>query len=286
MVCSKRDEIGRSSEKRCSAGWKMVRGVIAEPIVRAAARLREAQRERRPIAPLSREWAGLDERAAYAIQFENVAASGEPVVGFKLGYTSAAMRAQMKIDSPNYGALLASTRVAEDGFIDSSELIHPLIEPEIAFILSKKISDDSLGFEDVSAAVGAVLPALEIVDTRYESYVFGAYDNIADNSSAARFVLGPPRTLAALGDLRELSGALWCNGRTLGRGVGADVLGHPLAALAWFLQRRVRDGFAVPAGSVILTGGMTAAQAAPAGSAFVAEFGSLGIAKCYFGSPA
>jgi 2-keto-4-pentenoate hydratase len=59
-------------------------------------------------------------------------------------------------------------------------------------------------------------------------------------------------------------------------------MGDPLLALAWFITRRVRDGRSVQAGSVVLTGGMTAAQAANSGSAFVAEFGALGVAKCYF----
>ena len=224
----------------------------------------------------------MTEAIAYSIQFATAVRIGEPIVGFKLGYTSAAMRAQMNVDTPNYGALFASTRVDADGLIDSAELIHPLVEPEIALVLSRDVTEDITSPEKALAVVDAVIPALEIVDTRYERYEFLSVDNIADNSSAARFVLGTPRSPSTIGDLRLVSGALWSNGRTIARGSGADVMGDPFHALVWFISRRIRDGRSLPAGSIVLTGGLTAAQSAKSGSAFVADFGALGVAKCYF----
>lgn len=255
---------------------------INDRVAAAAARLYQARVERRPIAPLSHDWPDLSEQTAYAIQFATAELIGEPIVGFKLGYTSAAMRAQMKVDTPNYGALFASTRIDADGLIASAELIHPLVEPEIALVLARDVADVVTSREQALAILDAVVPALEIVDTRYERYEFTSVDNIADNSSAARFVLGAPHSPPAVGDLRLLPGVLWSNGFTIARGAGSDVMGDPLEALAWFISRRVRDGKPVPAGSVVLTGGLTAAQPARNGSAFVAEFGALGIAKCYF----
>jgi 2-keto-4-pentenoate hydratase len=255
---------------------------ISDRVAASAALLYEARVQRRAIAPLSGEWSDLSEATAYAIQVATATLIGEPVVGCKLGYTSAAMREQMKVDTPNYGMLFASTRIEPDGLIDSSELIHPLVEPEIALILSRDVTDALATREEVVAAVDAVLPAIEVVDTRYERYEFSSVDNIADNSSAARFVLGAPRSPSSIGDLRVISGALWSRGRTVGRGTGADVMGDPYDALAWFITRRIHDGYSVPAGSIVLTGGLTAAQPAKRGSAFVADFGTLGVAKCYF----
>jgi 2-keto-4-pentenoate hydratase len=254
----------------------------SERVEDAAHRLYRARIERTPIQPLSRQWLELDEASAYAVQEAVASLVAEPVVGFKLGYTSAAMRAQMKVDAPNYGCLFASTRAGDEGLIDSRELIHPLVEPEIAVVLAHDVTAEIQTREEALQAVDAVLPAMEIVDTRYEKYEFTAVDNIADNSSAARFVLGSPKAPAAIGDLRLLPAFLWRNGHTLAHGAGADVMDDPLLALTWFLRSRVRSGRSVLAGSVILTGGITAAVPAPRGSAFVAEFGPLGIAKCYF----
>ena len=52
------------------------------------------------------------------------------MVGF-VSYTSAATRLQMKVNTPNYGVLFESTRVEADGLIKFSDLIHPMVEPEI-----------------------------------------------------------------------------------------------------------------------------------------------------------
>ena len=96
----------------------------------------------------------------------------------------------MGVDQPNYGVLAAPTRVVHGGVLAMSELIHPLVEPEIAFVMAADVPDPT----GTAAAVASVHAALEIVDTRYEAYKFKAADNIADNSSAARFVIGPAMT--------------------------------------------------------------------------------------------
>jgi 2-keto-4-pentenoate hydratase len=256
--------------------------VVPDRIAAAAVRLHQARVKRRPIAPLSCEWSDLSEAGAYAIQAATASLIDEPTVGFKLGYTSAATRLQMKVNTPNYGVLFESTRVEADGLIKFSDLIHPMVEPEIALILSRDVTDDVTSRSQALGVVDAVMPALEIVDTRYERNEISSVDNIADNSSAARFVLGTPRSASALGELRLITGALWSNGRTVAQGVAADVMGDPLNALAWFISRGIRDGLSLRAGSIVLTGGLTAAQPAKRGSAFVADFGTLGVAKCYF----
>jgi len=68
------------------------------------------------------------------------------------------------------------------------------------------------------------MPALEIVDTRYDSYTFAAVDNIADNSSAARYLLGAERSLRALGDLRSIPPRS-SSRQAVATGKGSDALG-------------------------------------------------------------
>jgi hypothetical protein len=60
----------------------------------AALRLHTAKISRVPIAPLAHAWHGFDEPAAYAVQRAGWALVGERIAGYKLGYTSAAMRAR------------------------------------------------------------------------------------------------------------------------------------------------------------------------------------------------
>jgi 2-keto-4-pentenoate hydratase len=217
-----------------------------------------------PIAILSELWPDLSERDAYAIQAAGAALESRPPAGFKLGYTSAAMRRQMNVDRPNYGRLYPHTRIANGGELDADRLIHPLAEPEIALLIG----------DDMEAE--AVMPALEIVDTRYTDYAFTAVDNIADNSSAARYVLGAPRSLRAAGDLRNLPAALYADGVLIAEGLGRDALGDPLRAFAWLINQLARDDMAIPAGAVVLTGGLTHAHSVQHVREIRATFGGLG----------
>ena len=248
-----------------------------------AAALLHAERTRTPINCLSATYPKLDETAAYAIQAAKLELRGERQAGFKLGYTSAAMRAQMNIDSPNFGVLTEDLRLDEEnGGVPSDELIHPLVEPEIALLVGRDIEGGGYNRSSIFRAVDAVLPALEIVDTRYPDYKFKTVDNISDNSSSARFLTGRPRSLAAVGDLRLLGVLLWSEGRALDQGIGANALGDPLLALAWLANELAARGEGITAGSIILTGGLTRAHPARAGQSFVAEFAELGTVRAHF----
>jgi 2-keto-4-pentenoate hydratase len=233
-------------------------------VAEGARLLDRARLDRVPIAVLTERWPNLDERDAYAIQDAGVALAASAPLGFKLGYTSKAMRIQMGVDRPNYGRLHEGTRIPNGGELEMDRLIHPLIEPEIALLIGADMEVDS------------VMPALEIVDTRYVDYTFTAFDNIADNSSAARFVLGTPRSLRAIGDLRSLPATLYADESIVAQGNGSDALGDPLLALAWLINQLGRNGATIEAGAIVLTGGLTRAQVIEHRSHFRANFGPLG----------
>jgi 2-keto-4-pentenoate hydratase len=254
------------------------------PMITACAEaLFKAEQTRISIPRLSDQYPTLNASDAYAIQAQTLALRGSPAVGFKLGYTSAAMRAQMNIAHPNYGVLTAAMRADEDsGLVDHAALIHPLVEPEIALLVGKDIVGDGHSRNSIFQAVDAVLPALEIVDTRYHDYQFKAVDNISDNSSSARFLTGVPKSLSALDDLRLLGVLLWSEGKTLDHGIGANALGDPLLALAWLANFLAASGQSIPAGSLVLTGGLTRAHPARAGQSLIAEFAQLGTVRAHF----
>ena len=237
-----------------------------------------------PISPLTDSVASLSEEDAYAVQRAGVALRGGRPVGYKLGYTSAAMRQQMNIDHPNYGVLTDAMVIDEEGgSIPFGALIHPLVEPEIALVIGRDVTTPVASRAEMLCHVGAVSAALEIVDTRYTAYRFKAPDNIADNSSAARYVLGPPVPVSRAPDLRLIGVLLWSGGCVVDQGVGASALGDPLLAAMWLANRLLAEGKVLAAGETILTGGLTRAHAATRGASFVGEFASLGCVRASFG---
>jgi 2-keto-4-pentenoate hydratase len=197
---------------------------------------------------------------------------GQPQCGFKLGYTSEAMRQQMGINQPNFGRLTVDMNFTTEV---SAPLIHPRVEPEIALRTARDINALPQSEGDLFKLVDAVFPALEIVDTRYHDYVFRYEDNVADNSSAAGFVLGaayPPEILLGGG----FDVLLDADDNKKEAGHSSAALGGPLHALRWFLKEAAALGETIPAGSIVLTGGLTSAPPMKKGQLVVASFSTLG----------
>lgn len=240
---------------------------------RLALRLRAARLQASSTTLLTEEFPALTIDDAYRIARRTGAMSGSPRVGIKLGFTSAAMRRQMNIATPNHGWLLADMDLATA----RPRFIHPRIEPEIALLTRLPVGDAPLAGDGLLRTLDSVHPALEIVDTRYHEYRFTAADNTADMSSAAGFVLGPAHPPARLRD--ACSVMLAADGATLGSGDDADAMGGPLEAFAWLVRQLAAAHEVLPAGSIVLTGGLTAAPLIVPGAHYIARFSTLGAVE-------
>jgi 2-oxo-3-hexenedioate decarboxylase len=221
-----------------------------------AQELQSARLRRRPIAPLTTRSPDLDLAGAYAIQAAGLRLrgdAGETIVGGKLGFTSRAMQQAMGVDHPNSG-WLTDAMLVHDQRVRLAELIHPKVEPEIAFLLGRDLRPP-VGVREVLAATRALLPCLEVVDSRYEGFRFGPLDNIADDSSAGRLVLGDPVPVTAHLDLALIGCAVYVDGRLHATAAGAAVLDHPAAAVAWMANH---SDASLRAGHLVISGGLTA----------------------------
>lgn len=240
-----------------------------------AAELAAAERERRAIAQLSAREPGLDVATAYEVQrlgFEARLAAGDTAIGFKLGLTSRVKQEAMGVGEPLWGRLSAGMLHAEAVPFEVAAFIHPRVEPEIAFLLGRDVEAQTASVPTVLAATDGVFPALEILDSRYEDFRFTLADVIADNASASRIVLGGRLLAPGALDCRLEGMVLLAGGEVVHTAAGAAVSGHPAAAVAWLA--RVAGG--LPAGSVILSGGLTVPVPLAAGLAVTAEYTHLG----------
>ncbi|GIW20728.1 MAG: hypothetical protein KatS3mg065_1024 [Chloroflexota bacterium] len=133
----------------------------------------------------------------------------------------------------------------------------------------------------VLAATAAVCLCLEIVDSRYEGFRFRAADNIADNSSAARLVLGGRLVDPRAVDLAEIGVVFSADGALVATAAGAAVEGHPAAAVAWLVRHLARTGEELRAGDIVISGGLTAPVDLRPGTVVHVEAGRLGELACY-----
>ena len=72
------------------------------------------------------------------------------------------------------------------------------------------------------------------------------------------------------------------NGQIVAMAAGAAVLGHPAAAVAMMVNHLGARGQSIPAGSFIMTGGVTEAIAVQAGDAIAVRFQDLGTVSMRF----
>jgi 2-keto-4-pentenoate hydratase len=231
--------------------------LTASEIGRWAALLAVARRDRVPCEPISSS-VDLTLDDAYEIQRAGTALRverGERVIGWKLGYTSLAMRSQMGIDQPNYGPLTDAMLVT-DGGSAGPWLIQPRVEPEIGLRFARPVPADA-DVHDVLDAVGEAFACLEIVDSIYPDYRFRLEDNTADGSSAAQVVIGP--ALPSIEHLDEVAVALFHNGGHAGSATGQAASGHPAAGVVWLVEQLARHERRIEAGHLVITGGLTKA---------------------------
>jgi 2-keto-4-pentenoate hydratase len=247
-------------------------------------RLAGARATGRPCAPVRTLLPPGDIAAAYTVQSAWVAAqaAADPVIGRKIGLTSPAVQAQLGVDQPDFGTLLASMSCPPGKPVDTGRLLQPRIEAEIAFVLARDLDVPGIGPDDVLAATGAVIAALEIVDSRVADWDISIIDTIADNASSGLFTLGLERRPPAGLDLAACPMRLLRGGEEVSTGSGAACLGHPAAAVAWLATTARSYGQPLRAGEIVLSGALGPMVPVTAGDRFTAEIGGLGVVSAEF----
>lgn len=254
-------------------------GVLStETIKELAEHVENAELNGQDICKITDKYPEMDFEDAYDIQWEirrRKIARGNKIVGLKMGLTSWAKMAQMGVEDPCYGFLADYFSCPEGSAIDTKPLIHPKIEAEIAVVTKKELSGPC-HIGDVMAAIDFVIPAVEVIDSRYENFRFDLKSVVADNTSASRFVTGGRMAKPEDIDMCTLGVVVEKNGEVVEVGAGAAVLGHPASAVVMLANMLAERGEVVPAGSFIMTGGITAAIAVEAGDNICVKYQDLG----------
>ncbi|MPM77151.1 2-hydroxyhexa-2,4-dienoate hydratase [bioreactor metagenome] len=237
----------------------------------------------------------LTEAEAYegqALRVKRMEEKGFRVVGYKLGGTSLAKQKQLqstiyaknglavKTTNVVYGRLMDYMMLSPDADLNFSEVLHPKVEPELAFIMKEDLCGKYITAPDVMNATEWVAPAFEIIDSRFHDFIIGSrYDAIVDNTSSARFKLGQGRKSPRELNLATIGMCLKHNGENIGFGAGAAVMGHPARAVADLVSALYKEGMGLKAGDIILSGAITPSTPAKPGDEFRADFGGLGYVE-------
>lgn len=250
-----------------------------QTIEKLAKHCEDAELNAQEITKITDAYPEMTYEDAYDIQWTARAAKearGHKIVGMKMGLTSQAKMKQMGVPNPCYGYLADYFAYGDGAEIKIDELIHPKVEAEIAFVLKDDLSGPGCHIGDVLAATDFVMPAVEVIDSRYKDFKFDLKSVIADNSSSSRYVTGGRmRDIKDL-DLKTLGVVMEINGEIVQLGAGAAVLGHPATSIAMLANMMSERGEILKAGTYILSGAITAAVSVKKGDNVTVKFQDLG----------
>ena len=258
---------------------------MTNAIEQAAERLWQAHASASPCAPVRELIGAGDVEAAYAVQQRNTQrwlAQGRRLAGRKIGLTSRAVQQQLGVDQPDFGMLFADMCIADGEPIDTSRILQPKIEAEIALVIERELPHEKHTVADLIGATAYALPALEIVGSRIAGWDIRLADTIADNASSGLFVLGSRPVRLADVDLIGCGMLMERRGEQLSSGTGAACLGNPLHAAVWLADVMVRFGMPLQPGDIIMTGALGPMVPVQAGDVFETQIDGLGRVSASF----
>lgn len=227
--------------------------------------------------------------AGYAVQ-EGVVdrllkKSGGYAVGYKVACTNKLAQKLLGTDTPFYGRLLSPFVYQSPARLNAKNFSMRVIEAEFSFKMAADLPREGApyGKDTVAEAVAAILPSIEIVDTRYTVWTEVPLPSlISDNGCNGGWVQGDATETWRDIDLASHEVRLRVNGVDKLRGTGSAVLGHPLNSLVWLVNTLCEQGKALKAGDLVSTGVCTDIYLAEPGDHIVSDFGALGSVEVSF----
>lgn len=252
-----------------------------EKVQRAAQILWKCWSERSRIEALPSDCRPVSRADGYRVQAELARLSGQQTYGWKIAATSSAGQEHIGVDGPLAGRLLSKRVLRADAPVSLDGNLMCVAEAEFAFRFGQDLPprDQPYSVNEVMSAIDALLPAIEIPDSRYNDFVrAGAAPLIADNACASWFIPGvETATEWRNRSLMEHLVTVSRNGRIAGKGSGANVLGDPKVALAWIANELSAFGEGLRAGQVVTTGTCVVPVVIGSGDLVIADFSEFGM---------
>jgi 2-oxo-3-hexenedioate decarboxylase len=248
--------------------------------------LHDAPRE---VAAFSERYAGLTPGEGYAAArrlHEHRLAQGWKPLGRKIGFTNRTIWPRYGVYEPMWGYVYDRTVLeshAGRATVPLAGLVQPRIEPEILLKL-KSAPPRTKDAARLLASIEWVAHSIEIVQCHHPAWKLKIADCTADNGLHGRLVVGTPVPVSELPGLAEklprLEVTLARAGAVIDRGVGANVLGSPLNALAFLVEVLAQQAGAPPLapGEIVSTGVLTDAHPVAPGETWSTSFQGLPLA--------
>lgn len=251
-----------------------------------ADRIVEHRRARVPMHFLADATTGLSEEDAYKVQFavhERLTGKGQNrLAGWKVAFAVPAQYEPLKLSGPAFAGIY------QDGIRQSGEVFQPGwpikagVECEMVARLARDVTAGAAPYtaDSIRSYVANLYCGMEVVENRYGDISrLGGPGRIADDVLQAACIVGTEIKDWQKLDLAKVQGRSEFEGREIGAGPGANVMGGALVSLAWLANKLIAYGKSLRAGDMVLTGSVHPPVFLPGPGRAKAEFVGLGSAE-------
>ncbi len=241
-----------------------------------AGKLIECMQEKKQIGLLTKDYPEIEVEDSYRIQefiIDSFKQNGEVVKGYKIGLTSKVMQEMVGTNEPDFATMTDSMFVLESSTLKHADWIAPHVEIEVAFVMKEELKGPKVNAADVIRATDFILPSIELVDLRVAMAPgMDVRDTIADLAAVGAVVVGGNPVRLEDVDVRKIGGQLIINDEVKEEGMSSAVLGNPVNAVVWLVNKLSEFGVGFKPGDVILSGSFVRALPVAAGDRVVARF--------------
>lgn len=216
---------------------------------------------------------------ALAVQAAACLAHGGERIGRSLAATTPLTARLLGCDEPVIGPLFPADRLTSGASLPARTSMLG-VGAQLAFVFGRSLfpeAGEEMEIAEIADAIASCHVALQVLGRRVpHATPLDAWTATADLGLVEAFVEG-----AAVRDwrarLREDGPAsLRLDGHVAAEGRLADLMGHPLAPLAWLARRLGSDGDGIDAGDIVTTGSCTGLLQIRPDAHVTADFGDLG----------
>ncbi len=253
-----------------------------------AKELIELHDQPRLVAPFSTRYPGLTVESGYAaarrLHAHRLARGWQPA-GRKIGFTNRTLWDRYGVHEPMWGTVYDHTIIFSEknyAAVPLAGLVQPRIEPEICFKLKSRppVTKDP---QALLECIEWIAHSVEIVQCHHPEWKFAIADCTAGNGLHGRLILGTPVEIHRIAGLAAalpfLKVTLKKGGEVKDRGVGSNVLGSPLLALAFLIEvlSGQKESPPLQAGEIVSTGTLTDAHPVAPGERWSTDFHGFAV---------
>lgn len=217
-------------------------------------------KDRQPLPVLSAYGVDLDLSDAYEVQklvVQGLALRGK-VAGYKADLTRPKGQVRFDVREPVTGVVFRENILRGAPVLLRREFKQLTIAPGLGYVLRTKLTAPLSDPAQTMAVIAAVLPVIDFSNLDFEQpeAVTGT-DLVAGNTASARLLVGKPFSHPDPAALDGLLVELSREGTVVDRGRGINVMGGQRQALFWLINRLLAQGWELPAGALLVTGGLS-----------------------------